>query len=423
MKSVRAGCFLLGVCLFAGTQDSEFNVNTRYTVEAVLVSGDGWTTNLAADHDSEERLSPSLRKQILGLIGDKLNPSELDDLASKLRRELRARTVTHRVLRGLKPQYVQVLFEVKMRPVRFDVSVPQLLYSSSQGFSGSAEAIATVAEHHVFSFGVLSDGDQLVERSSGITARYEDTHALSERVRLGFEFASYQELWNRSTRNAWTAAGNSASDLYRTRQVFQPEVTFVLARPLTLSLGASLEQLDEAAPGGQSESANALASTLRYRRRLDDSDFQQDFDADYSLRAASRLWASDFVYLRHSWAFRYTLLHGRHSVSDRASGGLLLGHAPLFERFVLGNSTSLRGWDRYEIDPLGGNRVVHNSVEYRYRLFESFYDSGAVWNAGEPVILRHSIGMGLHQGPLFVAVAFPVRKGAADPVFMVGMNY
>ena len=80
MRLAWAGLLCLGT-LFAGTQDSEFNVNTRYTVETVIVSGDGWATNLAFDQNAE-RISASLRKQIAALIGDKLNPAMLDALAA-----------------------------------------------------------------------------------------------------------------------------------------------------------------------------------------------------------------------------------------------------------------------------------------------------------------------------------------------------
>jgi outer membrane protein assembly factor BamA len=83
----------------------------------------------------------------------------------------------------------------------------------------------------------------------------------------------------------------------------------------------------------------------------------------------------------------------------------------------------LRGWNRFEINPLGGNRMAHNSVEYRYGPFQAFYDSGAVWDSGQPAIIRHSFGWGMHQGPVFLAVAFPARAGKMYPVFMVGMNY
>ena len=133
MKYAWLGCLLVGGLLFAGTQDSEFNVNTRYTVESVVVSGDGWTTDVGAGGDQRRAESaPGLRKEIAALIGEKLNPTVLDDLARRLRKEFHARTVEHHVLRGKSPDYVQVVFEVKLRPTRFDVSVPKFLYNASR---------------------------------------------------------------------------------------------------------------------------------------------------------------------------------------------------------------------------------------------------------------------------------------------------
>ncbi len=114
---------------------------------------------------------------------------------------------------------------------------------------------------------------------------------------------------------------------------------------------------------------------------------------------------------------------GKSVVIDDMTAGYISGRAPLFERFALGNSSTLRGWNMYDLDPLGGNRMVHNSAEYRYGIFQAFYDSGAVWDRGDTAILRHSAGVGLRQGIFSLAVAFPLREGHIDPIFMVGMNY
>jgi len=422
MRFVWLAVAVSGCLLSAAPQDPEFNVNTRYTVEAVTVSGDGWSTDVAAEHpgaDPNERISSGLRRQITALIGTKLNPAALDQLANKLRKELQARTVTHRVLRGATPEYVRVAFEVELRPTRFDVSVPKFLYSSSQGWSGALEGTATV-RHNGFTAGLVSDGDELTERYTGVIARYENTSLNSDRVRFRFQFASYHEQWSAASRD--TAEADSLG-LYRTHQDLEPVVTFVLARPLTVSMGASFERLQEESPGTPTEAANALISRIAYQRRADDSDYPQEVHADYSLRAGTRLLGSDFVYGRHRWTVRYAVSHGKHTLSDELSAGMLTGRAPLFERFVLGNSTTLRGWNKYDIDPVGGNRMVHNSVEYRYGCFQAFYDSGAIWDAGQTAVMRHSLGMGLRQGPLFVAIAFPVRDGRLDPILMVGMNY
>ena len=128
------------------------------------------------------------------------------------------------------------------------------------------------------------------------------------------------------------------------------------------------------------EAANALISTLRYHQRLGDSEYQQDVDAGYTLRAATRLLGTDFVYTSQLVGLHYRLAHGKHQLMEQAAVGVIGGRAPLSDRFVAGNSYYLRGWNKYDIDPIGGNRLVHNSVEYRYGPFQAFYDTGAVWD-------------------------------------------
>jgi outer membrane protein assembly factor BamA len=109
---------------------------------------------------------------------------------------------------------------------------------------------------------------------------------------------------------------------------------------------------------------------------------------------------------------------------------VIYGNAPLFERFILGDSTTLRGWNKYDLDPLGGNRVVHGSVTYGYHIMRVFYDAGSVWDQGKSPEAKHSTGIGIssglgifQRGAILLAVAFPIRQGRADPVFIAGMNY
>ena len=95
--------------------------------------------------------------------------------------------------------------------------------------------------------------------------------------------------------------------------------------------------------------------------------------------------------------------------NDTLTAGLITGRAPLFERFVVGTSSLLRGWNRYDIDPLGGNRLVHNSVDYRYRFADVFYDAGSLWSHGKPPALKHSVGIGARSSIFSLAVAVPVQ--------------
>jgi hypothetical protein len=415
MKSVWLGGLICASLLAAGTTDSETNINTRYTVEDVLVSTGTWTARVASE--KQNKLSSSLRKDVLSLIGEKFNPVALDDLAHRLRRELHARAVDHRILRGKTPEYVQVVFDVRLNPTRFDVSVPKFLYQEEQGWSGTVEGTATVKQQG-FTLGLVSDGDVLAERYTGMEGHYEDAHLGTDRLHFDLEVDSYHEKWNDAT-----LAAAPPDEIYRARQNIQPMLTFIPSRQLSFSVGTSFEQLEEIEPVAHTLAANSLAAGARYQHGFEGSEFLQDVEGDYSLRAGTRSLGSDFAYSRQRWHLRYSLTRGKHTVGDDLNGGVLIGNAPLFERFVLGDSWSLRGWNKYDVDPIGGNRMVNNSVEYRYGALQVFYDTGAVWNSGVGAIVRNSLGAGLREGLFSLAVAFPVREGRMDPVFMLGMNY
>ena len=86
-------------------------MNTRYTVETVIVAGKGWTDR--PRDQRRDKISSGLRRDLAALIGQKLNPGALDGLAARLEKEFSAREVTHRVLRGETPEHVRVEFEVE----------------------------------------------------------------------------------------------------------------------------------------------------------------------------------------------------------------------------------------------------------------------------------------------------------------------
>jgi hypothetical protein len=418
MRFVWLASILWSSLLLAGTPEQDMNVNTRYTVESVELAG-----------DNPAGISTGLRGELTRLVGAKLNPAALDDLATRIRRELHVRAVTHRLLRGQTPEHVRVVFDVRGTPAKFEASVPKLVYRSDAGLSGLAEGTASVG-WQAFTFGAVSDGDDLAERYAGIVARYEDKRLASDRVRFRLDFESYHEQWNQATANALNQPGaaSDTSGIYRTRQNIEPLVTFVLARggsgAVNLTVGTSFERFQSQFPAARTESANAMVTTLRYHRRVEGSGAnQQEWDAGYSLRAATNLLGSDFAYARHQGDVQYVYSWGRNQILDDLTAGAITGQAPLFERFILGNSTLLRGWNRFDLDPLGGNRMVHNTLEYRYRLFDVFYDSGAIWDQGETAVLRHSVGVGVRQSGLYAALAFPIKEGHIEPVFMVGMNY
>jgi hypothetical protein len=321
------------------------------------------------------------------------------------------------------------VFDVNDRERHFDVSVPKFLYNSRQGWTGAVEGTATIRRNG-FTFGLVSDGDELAERYAGLVARYERERLGADWARFRFAFESYHQQWNRATLEQFAPEQPSdpavelTSAPYRTRWNIEPVVTLTIAEPLTLSVGASFQQFQGQYPFTGVESADAATAAIRYHQQVEGSENQHDINAGYELRAGTKALDSDYAYSRHAFEFGYMLRHGRHTLVDEFSVGAIGGRAPLFDRFYLGNSSTLRGWNKFDLDPLGGNRMIHNSVEYRYGVFQVFYDTGAIWDSGvTSATPRHGVGAGLRSGSFALAVAFPVRSGRADPIFMMGMNY
>ena len=420
MKYCWLGCLLLGSQVFAGTQDADLNVNKRYTVDTVIVAGKGWQTNVAAPQT--DKFSSGLRRDLAALVGQKLNPGILDGLAARLKKEFSAREVSHHVLRSDTPDHVRVEFQVLPAHYGADATVTKFLYDSRQGWSGAGSLGFTV-QQNTFAFGLASDGDTLNERFAGVSAHYENKHLGSDRVGLSFLLESYHQQWNQGTLDALEAHPGQTSDAYRARQNFQPTATINLAKPLTLEIGVGFERFQNQFPASHSEGSNALTSTLRYHQRLPDSQYQQDVYLDYTLRAAAKPLGSDFVYTSQLAGLHYRVAHGKHQLMEQVVAGTIGGRAPLADRFVAGNSYYLRGWNKYQIDPIGGNRLIHNTVEYRYGAVQAFYDAGAVWDSGQQATLRNSVGAGFKKSLFSLAVAFPVKSGHIEPILMIGMIY
>jgi len=418
MKCAWIGGLLLGSLLLASPQDSDNNINSRYTVETVILSGKGWTTDLQSE--TTTKISTDLLHDLTALIGQKLNPSHLDTLAQNLKKELSAREVIHRIVRGDVPEQVRVEFEVRPARASLGMNVTQFLYNSKQGFSGSGEAALTSGPQ-VFALGLVSNGDWLPERFSGVVARYEDRSLGTGRLSVKFEAETFHTQWNQATVAAMDTNPLDVPALYRARQAFQPTATLVLFRPLTITVGARIERFEDQGPAGQIAGANAAIADLHYHRSLEGSGIQQDFDADCSLHSATRALNSDYVYSLRTAGVRYQYRHGKHVVLDNVWGGYITGLAPLSDRFVLGNAEYLRGWNKYEIDPLGGNRAISNSVEYHYGPLQVFYDTGAIWDESQPIVARHSVGLGLRESVFSLAVAIPIRAGRVEPIFMMGI--
>lgn len=427
MKLLRLLAVVVAAPLvFAGEPEnaveaSALNVNSRYTVESITLSP-------LRDY----QLSDSVLDEMERLVGERLNIDAMARLARRITRELRAERVTFRIARGNVPAQVRVTFDVERQETRFDASLSRLMYSSALGFTGQGQVTATHGDYVLTAVGV-ANGDDLVEHYSGVQTRLERLNVGSRQVRLGLEFDAFHNEFAPATL-ASLATPNSSSlgaAAYRSRLNVEPSATFVVAGPLTMTLGLSFETLQPWSAGETAQSANAFVSTFHYHQHWGDSDVSsQDLDASYRLRSATKLLGSSMGYTKHAAHLRYTYRHERQMVEVAVKAGVIYGQAPLFERFVLGNSSTLRGWNKDDIDPIGGNRVAHASVTYGYRIMRVFYDTGSVWDHGKSSEDRNSVGAGVTTGlgilgkdALLLAVAFPVRRGAVVPVFVAGMNF
>ena len=398
------------------------NVNSRYTVESI-----GFVNS------HPYKLSKSAVEEMRALIGAKLNTEALNRLVGRIRGELQAYDVKFRLARGVDPDSVAVLIEVQRGKNYLDIfSIPQFVYNTRQGWSGTWEANTTVGANNV-RVDFVSDGDTMLERVMGVRVRYDRPLVPSDQIRVGFEFDGYSEQYNRATLVALNSETSSSlgAGAYRSRLNFEPSATFVLAKPVTWTVGFSFEQMQPELTAARSESANAVISTLRYHSHWRESDATtMELDAGYSLRAATKLLSSDLGYTRHVANARYRYRHDHQSVEVSVVAGAIYGRAPLFERFVLGDSTMLRGWNKFDLDPLGGNRMAYGSVTYGYHIIRVFYDTGSVWDQGKTPERKQSAGIGvsgglgvLERGAFLLALAFPLREGRVEPVLIAGMNF
>ena len=116
----------------------------------------------------------------------------------------------------------------------------------------------------------------------------------------------------------------------------------------------------------------------------------------------------------------------------------------MFERFVLGNAETLRGWNKFDIAPAGGNRMIYASIQYGFGTrvgdfdldigkrkaigqiplgFHVFYDDGAVGDEGAPLSAKHSAGFGFGGSSFFIELGFPIRSSRVEPVFSTGFRF
>jgi hypothetical protein len=400
-------------------QESDTNVNSRYTVESVELS-----------QRAESRLSRTLKADLQKLVGDKFNPETVDRLVQRIKKELSGYKVVQRIAKGTKPENIKVVFDVVRNRHAQDLVLPRLAYHSRQNFTFGADADFGSEEHKAFA-GILTDNNELLERYSGFRGGYQRV-AVDGRFRAGFIAESYRSQWNPAIETALAHQladdPESVPGIYRNRFHIRPKVEVEVLPGVSIGAGISLQRFQTQFPAARYESSNAVVTSLRLLRNWDfSSSGHHKLEAGYDLRAATRSLGSDFAYARHSVKAQYSVRVHKEYVSAAFTAGLMNGRAPLFDRFVLGNANTLRGYNKYDVAPLGGNRMAHGSIDYRHSWFRVVYDTGTVYSRGRNPKVLHSLAAGLTSGhkrdSFSFLVAFPLREGRAEPLFIVGMNF
>lgn len=155
--------------------DQAANVNSRYGVESVSLSGVG-----------DSAISKALRADMQQLVGRNYDQAAVDDLASRLRKELRDYAIDVKVRRGDQAEHVKITFAAERhRNRRFDVHLPPVVYYSGEGWSGAIN-LNFDTHHNFFSFGLLDTADELLERNAGYRLRYEHRRVGPTRCRLAW---------------------------------------------------------------------------------------------------------------------------------------------------------------------------------------------------------------------------------------------
>jgi hypothetical protein len=297
------------------------------------------------------------------------------------------------------------------------------MYHSDQGWSFAGDLGIGGRDFRVGVGFALSNQDDLIEEYDGWTLRFESRKVGSERVGLSLGLSWYWPDWQEETLFA-LAARPHLPRAYEQRTTIEPAMAFALTRNVVVAGGISVTDLESLAPPHASSMASAAIFSVAYDQRWEaGKGAQHRLSGNVGLRAATDALDTDLHYTRYFGEARYRFTHRRQTVLASGMFGHITGDAPMFERFSLGNSTTLRGWDKFDILPAGGDEMAHGSVEYRNRGFAVFFDAGSVWERETEAKMRLSTGFGFHIDNFFMTLGFPLNADELRTMFMIGVRF
>ena len=199
--------------------------------------------------------------------------------------------------------------------------------------------------------------------------RFETRQLGTRRLGASFEWSWFDPDWRTRHVRPRSRSTRDIPPAYDTRSTITPLLKFAFTPELSVAAGVSISELEPLAPGdrladGQRGGRPRSTTTSDGWTAASGPTTSTRASACAPAPGSSRAISPTRGTSARARYDRYD--QGRHHVEATGMAGGITGHAPLFERFTLGDSRTLRGWDKYDIAPAGGDRMFHSSVEYRY---------------------------------------------------------
>jgi hypothetical protein len=396
-------------------QDRRGDANARYLIERVEIRGID-DSDVAAD----------LQTEVQTLVGTPLGSEEVDKVEAKVRTAFSDYDVSRRVRRGRRSGEIRLLFVLEQKEsarwLRFTPLKANLLYHSDQGWGAFTDFPIGGRDFRVTPIIAIDHGDELIEEYSGFGVRVESRKLGTERLGASFEWTAFDQDWREATLAA-LVANPFVPGAYDDRTTVTPLVNFAVTRQLSVGGGVAITEIEPLSGLPASQMANAYIGQVRFDPQWEQGAADHVVEAQFTVRSASDTLESDFSYTRYVGQAEYAYRRSKHTVLATGLVGGIDGTAPLFERFSLGDSRTLRGWNKYDIAPAGGDRVFHTSLEYRYSGLALFLDSGTVWDTGVDKRVRVAAGLGFHTDPFFMTLGFPLNTDDVRAVFTAGVRF
>jgi outer membrane protein assembly factor BamA len=405
------------------------NVNAKYIVESVELKG-----------SDKSKLSEGLWADMQKMVGRPVDDAVADQFRERLVSEIKGSHVKRTVERGNDPQHVRIVYEaVGQNSINFSGGGG---YHSRQKFSGRADVAYTYYDFVGARVDAYNDASTLMERYAGYKYGAWTEY---KRVRFNAEYSSFRAQWSPGTMQAAAASGTSA-DLYRLRDTIEPSAKITISRAFHVTLGVTASNLQIQVPVSHYESVRTANGNADYKFSLSSSG-KHHLSGSYDIRVAGDTLGGSASFTRHlldqnyEWNIKNPAPGTKftpdgHQINVNVQLGRITGAAPMFERFSLGDTGRLVGWNKYDISPLGASRMAYGAVSYTSRYFSSQFESGSLWNDGQSKVLHNAVGANLMLGNILHAptamriilnaarpgIGIPLQKNNVRPIFTLGGN-